>query len=101
MDTAAQEAEIVIDRVFDAPLQLVWEAWSDPKHAQQWCAPHGCTNPVYEHDVRTGGTLRSHMLTPDGSLFHEEGVYEEVSRHTALRGIAQSRSATRRSSKRA
>lgn len=78
MDTTAQEAEIAIDRVFDAPLQLVWEAWSDPKRAQQWCAPHGCTNPVYEQDMRTGGTLRMHMLVPDGNLYREEGVYEEV-----------------------
>lgn len=78
MDTTAQEAEIAIDRVFDAPLQLMWEVWSDPKHAQQWCAPHGCSYPVYEQEMRAGGTLRAHMMVPDGSLYRDEGVYEEV-----------------------
>lgn len=78
METAAREADFAIDRTFDAPLDLVWEVWADPKHAALWWGPHGYSAPVYEQDFRTGGKFRIHMLAPDGDLFCDEGYFEEV-----------------------
>ena len=37
---------MVITRVFDAPRELVWKAWTDPKYVMQWWGPKGCTAPV-------------------------------------------------------
>ena len=78
MENAARESDLTIERVFDAPLELVWSAWSDPKHAAHWWGPHGCTNLVYEQDFRTGGTFRIHILAPDGKICRDEGYFEEV-----------------------
>ncbi|HYT14944.1 MAG TPA: SRPBCC domain-containing protein, partial [Burkholderiales bacterium] len=58
------ERTVVITRVFDAPRELVWRAWTDPRHMAQWWGPQGFTNPVCEMDVRPGGALRIVMRAP-------------------------------------
>jgi uncharacterized protein YndB with AHSA1/START domain len=69
---------VEITRVFDAPLALVWQTWTDPVHVKKWWGPHGYTTPLYEVDLRTGGTRRYHMRAPDGSVFPSEGRFEQV-----------------------
>jgi uncharacterized protein YndB with AHSA1/START domain len=76
--TPPPDREFVITRVFDAPRDLVWKAWTDPKHMAQWWGPHGFTNPVCEMDVRPGGAWRIVMRGPDGALHPAKGVYREV-----------------------
>jgi uncharacterized protein YndB with AHSA1/START domain len=68
----------VLTRVFDAPRELVWKVWTDPKHVARWWGPHGFTNPVCELDVRPGGAIRIHMRGPDGTVYPMTGVYLEV-----------------------
>lgn len=75
-DTARPDMTIV--RVFDAPRQLVWNAWTDPRHLAQWFGPREFTNPVCEADVRPGGTLRITMQGPDGTRYPMMAVYDEV-----------------------
>jgi uncharacterized protein YndB with AHSA1/START domain len=65
-------------RVLNAPRELVWEVWTNPKHASQWWGPNGFTTPVYEADVRPGGKLRVHMRAPDGTIFPSVGIFEDV-----------------------
>jgi uncharacterized protein YndB with AHSA1/START domain len=79
-NTAAKEKEheLVLTRVFDAPRELVWKVWTDPKHVARWWGPHGFTNPVCELDVRPGGAIRIHMRGPDGTVYPMTGVYLEV-----------------------
>jgi uncharacterized protein YndB with AHSA1/START domain len=72
------DRELVITRVFDAPRELVFKAWTDPKHLAQWWGPKGFTNPVCEVDVRLGGAIRIHMCGPDGTIYPMSGVYQEV-----------------------
>jgi uncharacterized protein YndB with AHSA1/START domain len=62
--TREKEHELVLTRLFDAPRELVWKVWTDPKHVARWWRPHGFTNPVCELDVRPGGALRIHMRRP-------------------------------------
>ena len=45
---AATEREFMLTRVFDAPRELVWKAWTDPKHMARWWGPHTFPNPVRE-----------------------------------------------------
>ncbi|KKB11492.1 hypothetical protein VE25_12360 [Devosia geojensis] len=51
--------ELVIERVFDAPVALVWRIWSDPEHLKRWFGPADFTCPVFELDFREGGTYRA------------------------------------------
>jgi uncharacterized protein YndB with AHSA1/START domain len=73
-----EERELVLTRVFDAPRELVFKAWTDPKQVAQWWGPNGFTNPVCDLDVRPGGAIRIHMRGPDGTVYPMTGVYNEV-----------------------
>ena len=70
--------ELVLTRIFDAPRELVFKAWTDPKIVAQWWGPHRFTNPVCELDARPGGAIRIHMRGPDGTVYPMTGVYQEV-----------------------
>lgn len=70
--------ELTILRRFAAPRDLVWRAWTDPKHLAQWWGPAGFTNPVCEIDLKVGGTLRITMRGPDGTDYPMRGVFQEI-----------------------
>jgi uncharacterized protein YndB with AHSA1/START domain len=70
--------ELVITRVFDAPRDLVYKAWTEPEHLAQWWGPHGFTNPVCEVDVRPGGAIYIVMRGPDGTDYPMSGTFQEV-----------------------
>lgn len=80
----AKEAEVTITRIFDAPRELVFKAWTDPKHLAKWFGPKGFTNPVCEADARVGGTWHIVMRSPDGTEHPCGGVYREVVRPERL-----------------
>jgi uncharacterized protein YndB with AHSA1/START domain len=63
------DREIVMSRVIDAPRDLVFEAWSDPKHLPQWFGPAGFRIETREIDVRAGGVWRFDMIAPDGTVY--------------------------------
>jgi len=76
---------LVNTRVFDAPRDLVWEAWTKPKQMAKWWGPNGFTNPVFEMDVRPGGAILIHMKNPrDGSEYPVTGAFLEVVRPERL-----------------
>jgi uncharacterized protein YndB with AHSA1/START domain len=76
--------ELTIVRVFDAPKELVFRAWTDPKLASQWWGPNGVTNPVCEIDAKAGGIIDIVMLAGEelgklkGSRWPMKGVFQEV-----------------------
>lgn len=72
------QGQLVITRVFDAPPEDVFEAWTDPAQMQRWWGPKNFTNPVCELDVRPGGAWRIIMRAPDGMEYECSGVYSEV-----------------------
>ena len=76
--SASREHELVLTRTIDAPRELVWAAWTDPKHVAQWWGPKGFTNPVCELDVRPGGTIRIDMRAPDGTVYPMAGIYQAI-----------------------
>jgi uncharacterized protein YndB with AHSA1/START domain len=75
---ANKEQELVLTRVIDAPRELVFKAWTDPKQVAQWWGPRGFSNPVCELDLRPGGAIRIHMRGPDGTVYPMTGVFNEV-----------------------
>jgi len=74
----AGERELVIKRVFAAPRELVFKAWTDPEQLKQWSAPRGFTIPVSEGELRPGGKWRASMRKPDGTDLWLGGVYREI-----------------------
>jgi uncharacterized protein YndB with AHSA1/START domain len=72
------EQRITMTRVFDAPREVVWRAWTDASHLARWWGPHDFTNPVCEADVRPGGELRIEMHGPNGARFATTGRFYEV-----------------------
>lgn len=71
--------EICIERVFDAPRQLVWDAHTKPELIKRWLTgPPGNTLPICELDVRVGGSLRYVWRLEDASEMSMRGVYREL-----------------------
>jgi uncharacterized protein YndB with AHSA1/START domain len=79
------EAErMVITRVFDAPREIVWTAYTDPHYVMQWWGPKGFTSPVCKMDFRVGGKFLCCMRTPDGQEFWNAGEYHEIVPHEKI-----------------
>ena len=73
-----EEQGLVIERVFDAPRELVWRAWTEPEHFMRWYGPNGFTVPTCEIDFRVGGRRLIGMRSPDGQDYWTTGVYLEI-----------------------
>ncbi len=76
--TETTDREIVATRLLDAPRELVWEVWTDPKHLAQWWGSNGFANTIHEIEVKPGGVWRFIMHGPDGTDYKNEIVYVEV-----------------------
>lgn len=72
------DREIVLSRVFNAPRDLVFKAWTDPKHISTWFGPKGFVTTTFEMDARVGGVWRFEMKAPDGTVFPNRVEYLEV-----------------------
>ena len=70
--------ELVITRIFDSPLELVWKAWTNPMFAIQWWGPKNFTTPVCSIDFREGGKYLNCMRSPEGRNFWSTGTYKEI-----------------------
>ncbi len=78
-DNTATQNAVVIERIFEAPVELVWNMWAQADHFQKWYGPQGFTVPVAEMDVRVGGKRLICMASPDGSMkMWTTGEYLEI-----------------------
>jgi uncharacterized protein YndB with AHSA1/START domain len=83
IDSSTQQDSVVLERVFDAPIELVWKMWTDPISFKAWYGPAGATVPIAELDVRPGGHRRVCMgLGPTEMWF--TGQHLEVIEPTRL-----------------
>ncbi|MBW4579472.1 MAG: SRPBCC domain-containing protein [Tildeniella nuda ZEHNDER 1965/U140] len=76
--TNQSDREIIITRIFNAPRELVFKAWTEPKHIEQWFGPAGFTTRVEELDFRPLGHWRYVMIGTDGTEYPSEGVFREI-----------------------
>ena len=78
-DSTISTDAVVIERTFDAPVDLIWQMWTEPEHFKNWYGPKGFTVPVAEMDVRVGGKHLFCMESPDGSMkMWSTGEYTEI-----------------------
>ena len=69
---------IIATRVFNAPRELVFDAWTDQKHLAQWWGPDGFSTTTRSIDIRAGGVWRFVMHGPDGRDYENRITYVEV-----------------------
>ncbi|MEN9577354.1 MAG: hypothetical protein RJA70_363 [Pseudomonadota bacterium] len=79
-----QAHEIRITREYDAPVKLVWDAWTDPAQAAKWWGPRGFTITHHSKDLRVGGHWHYTMHGPDGVDYPNTTKYIEVEKHKRM-----------------
>ena len=72
------DREINISRILDAPIDLVWEAWTDAQHIANWWGPKGFTNSFHEFNLKPGGKWVLTMHGPNGGNYENESVFEKI-----------------------
>jgi uncharacterized protein YndB with AHSA1/START domain len=76
--SAAAASILTIKRIFDAPREQVWKAWTEPERMKLWWAPKPFTAPVIKNDFRVGGRILGDWRSPDGKDMWSTGVYREI-----------------------
>ncbi len=74
----ADNKDFVISRVFDAPRDLVWKAFTEPERMKQWWGPKGFKVVAAKMDLRPGGSYHYGMKSPDGMTMWGKFIYREV-----------------------
>jgi PhnB protein len=72
------DRELIISRLLNAPVELVWEVWTDPEHIKNWWGPNGFTNTISKMDVQKNGEWDLVMHGPDGTDYKNKSVFKEV-----------------------
>ncbi len=70
--------EIVMTRVLHAPRELVWQAWTDPRHVVNWWGPRGFTTTIKKMDFRVGGQWEHVMHGPDGANYPNKSTFKDI-----------------------
>jgi uncharacterized protein YndB with AHSA1/START domain len=83
VDSSIHQESAVLERVFDAPIDLVWKMWTDPASFRAWYGPSGATVPVADLDVWPGGRRRVCMAVGPSEMWFT-GEHLEVIEPTRL-----------------
>ncbi len=78
MESNTKDRELRITRTLNAPIELVWEVWTQPEHIAQWWGPNGFTNTISLMDVVPGGQWNLVMHGPDGTDYVNKSLFKEV-----------------------
>jgi uncharacterized protein YndB with AHSA1/START domain len=76
-----RKEDLVVTRIIDAPIELVWKAWTDPEHVKRWWGPKDYTSPACKIDLREGGSYLFCMRAPKeqgGQDMFTAGVYQKI-----------------------
>jgi uncharacterized protein YndB with AHSA1/START domain len=82
--TKTKSNEIKLIRIYDAPVEAVWDAWTDPQQVAQWWGPRGFTITTHAKDLKPGGHWNYTMHGPDGTDYPNTTHYYEVEKHAKL-----------------
>ncbi|MEQ8811472.1 MAG: SRPBCC family protein [Imperialibacter sp.] len=78
------DRELRISRLLNAPIELVWEVWTDPNHLKNWWGPNGFTTDISQMDVEVGGQWTLVMHGPDGTDYPNESIFKELVKHKKI-----------------
>jgi uncharacterized protein YndB with AHSA1/START domain len=85
IDLTSDPKVMLGSRLIDAPRELVWLVWTDPKHLSQWWGPNGFTTTTGAFDFRPGGVWRFVMHGPDGRDYENRITFDEIVKPERLR----------------
>ncbi|HEX2034084.1 MAG TPA: SRPBCC domain-containing protein [Chloroflexota bacterium] len=74
----ASHRDLVVTRIFDAPVERVWQAWTEPELVMRWWGPQGFTSPLARMDVREGRTSLVCMRSPQGQDLYNTWAYTRI-----------------------
>ena len=80
-NAAPRKRDLIVSRVFDAPIELVWKAWTDPEHVMRWWGPDYFTSPSAAIDFQEGGTSIVCMRAPQefgGQDMYSRWIYQKI-----------------------
>lgn len=83
-NSVIKDQALELTRILNAPVELVWEAITDPDHISKWWGPDGFTITIGKMEVRPGGEWNLIMHGPDGTDYENRIIYKEVVKHKRL-----------------
>lgn len=75
---ATADRDLTLMRIFDAPRELVFAAWTEPHHIARWKGPHGFASTLDRFDMQPGGLFRFCLHAPDGTAHWQRGTFREI-----------------------
>lgn len=78
------DREINMSRVLNAPIDLVWEVWTNPEHIKNWWGPDGVSSTIHKMNVKEGGEWNLTVHGPDGTDFKNKSIFKEIVLHKKL-----------------
>jgi len=85
LEPRPDQRSLITTRIFAAPRELVWTAWTDPKHLAQWWGPNGFSTTTSAFDFRAGGVWRFVMHGPDGRDYENRITFDEIVKPERIR----------------
>jgi len=73
-----KDRELIISRTLNAPVDLIWEAWTHPEHIAQWWGPNGFSNTIHTMELKPGGVWDLVMHGPDGTDYKNKSIFTEI-----------------------
>lgn len=83
--STTKEREIIVNRTFEAPRKLVFDAFTSPEKIGRWWGPNGFTTTTKSMDFKVGGEWIFTMHGPDGTDYPNRIMYTEINRHDLIR----------------
>src|ERR1043165_5446767 len=78
------DRELRISRLLNAPVELVWEVWTNPEHIRNWWGPNDFSNTIHQMDLKNEGEWNLTMHGPDGTDYKNKSIFKEVIRHRKI-----------------
>jgi uncharacterized protein YndB with AHSA1/START domain len=78
------DRELLFTRLLNAPVELVWEVWTQPEHIARWWGPDGFTNTISKMEVMQGGVWELVMHGPDGTDYKNKSIFKEIIPHKKI-----------------
>jgi uncharacterized protein YndB with AHSA1/START domain len=84
VENSTADRELRLTRLLNAPVELVWEVFTDPEHIKHWWGPNGFTNTITKMDVQPEGEWDLVMHGPDGTDYKNKSVFKEIVKHKKI-----------------
>ena len=78
------DRELLITRLLQVPIELVWKVWTEPDHIKNWWGPNGFTNTITKMEMHAGGEWDLIMHGPDGTDYRNKSVFKEIIKHKKI-----------------